>query len=61
MTLGTPACGEEEDKAVNFPVNFAGFIHIGRGQLLSRTKSLQNGTTSGNIATARRPCKDALQ
>lgn len=59
MTLGTPACGEEEDKAVNFPVNFARFIHIGRGQLFSRANSPQNDTASGDTATVRGPCKDA--
>jgi hypothetical protein len=29
MTIGTPACGEEEDKGVNFPVNFLRVIHTG--------------------------------
>ena len=27
LTIGTPACGEEEDKGVNFPVNFLKVIH----------------------------------
>jgi riboflavin biosynthesis pyrimidine reductase len=29
LTIGTPACGEEEDKGVNFPVNFLRLIHTG--------------------------------
>jgi hypothetical protein len=28
MTIGTLACGEEEDKGVNFPVNFLRLIHM---------------------------------
>ncbi len=28
LTIGTPPCGEEEDKGVNFPVNFLRVIHM---------------------------------
>ena len=62
LTIGTPACGEEEDKGVNFPVNFLTLIHtpVDNLNLLTQSADLVDSSSSRLDFVAESPLMQRL-